>query len=214
MLHPLTSPCIVFVLVGVFAVSAAAQPKQPATVDADKSFTVIFVDKTGFGHQHAVMGKLKEGSVQLGARQNAGRLIFDMASFAADTTEARRYVKLRGETDAKTRKDVTDAMLGNDVLDVKKYPTAVFEIDSAVLAAPTNEPGSRRYTLEGKFTLHGVEKPLQIQADASDKEDGILLKGEFSFLQSEYGIKPYRAGFGAVGVTNKLTVHGEVYLKK
>jgi polyisoprenoid-binding protein YceI len=197
----------------MFAPSAAAQSELPAAVDVEKSFAVIFVDKKGFGHQHAVMGKLKEGSVQLGARQNAGRLVFDMVSFSADTAEARRYVKLPGETNAKTRKDVTDSMLGKDVLDVAKFPTAVFEIDSAILASPTSEPERGRYTLEGTFTLRGAKQPLQIQADASALEDGMLLKGEFSFLQSEYGIKPYRAGFGAVGVTDKLTVHGEIYLK-
>jgi polyisoprenoid-binding protein YceI len=99
-------------------------------------------------------------------------------------------------------------------LDTKKYPTAEFEIDSAVHMSLTNEPGSGRYTLKGKFTLHGATKPLEIQADASSKDGGMLVKGEFSFLQTDYGIKPYRTGLGAVGVTDKLTVHGEIYLKK
>jgi polyisoprenoid-binding protein YceI len=215
MSHRLTSPRFagLFVLAGAFSTPALAQSELPATVDVDKSFVVIFVDKTGFGHQHAVMGAVKEGTLRLGARQEAGRVVFDMASFAADTTEARRYVKLRGETDAKTQKDVTGAMLGKDVLDAKQYPTAMFEIDSAVLASPTDESGSGRYTLKGKFTLHGATKPLEIQADASSKDGGMLVKGEFSFLQTQYGIKPYRAGLGAVGVTDKLTVHGEIYLK-
>lgn len=205
---------LLLVLAGAFAQPATAQQETPAAVDVEKSFVVIFVDKTGLGHQHAIMGQLKEGTLQLGARQNAGRLVFDMASFSADTSEARKYVKLRGEQDAKTRKDVTETMLGKDVLDAKRYPTAVFEIESATLTSPTNEPGAGRYTLKGKFTLHGASKPLQIQADASTQDGGTLLKGEFSFLQSQYGIKPYTAALGSVGVTDKLTVHGELYLAK
>ena len=53
-----------------------------------------------------------------------------MSSFTADSDDARRYVGLEGSTDSATRQEVNNNMLGPDVLDVQKYPTAKFKVNS------------------------------------------------------------------------------------
>ena len=58
-------------------------------VSLKKSRIYTFVGKTGLGHQHGIEGQLKSGSIQLGAKQDAGELVFDMISFDADTDAAR-----------------------------------------------------------------------------------------------------------------------------
>ena len=83
----------------------------PGDINVAASRVYIFVDKTGFGHQHAVGGRLREGSLRIAGR-SAGRMVFDMQSLVADTVEARRYVGLKGEIDPKTQQDVTANMLG------------------------------------------------------------------------------------------------------
>jgi polyisoprenoid-binding protein YceI len=192
----------------------AARGQSPGVVNLEQSYVVIFVDKEGLGHQHGVIGKLSEGELRLGTKESAGRLVFDMPSFVADTPQARRYVKLQGEIDEQTQKDVTASMLGRRVLDVKKFPTAVFEIKSATPMQARSRNGRPQYSLQGEFTLHGVTKPLSIQAEVFTEKNATRVRGAFYLQQTEYGIKPFTMAFGAVGVADRLTVYGELFLNK
>ena len=63
--------------------AAPATPPVPGDVDTERSRVYIFVGKTGFGHDHAIVGRLASGRVVLDAPQNAGQLVFDMPSFLA-----------------------------------------------------------------------------------------------------------------------------------
>jgi hypothetical protein len=99
-------------------------------VRASRVFT--FVDKTGLGHQHGVEGWLKPSQILLNAEQGAGKLVFDMASFDADTDTARKFFGLEGSTAEGTRKQVNDNMKGRDILDTQKYPEAIFSISSSL----------------------------------------------------------------------------------
>lgn len=209
------------------ALSLSAQPKSPAPkpkesdsresgdVDLARSRVYAFVGKKGrLGHEHGVVGKLKSGRVTLGAAEDAGEMEFDMASFVADTKDARRYVSLAGETDASTQKQVTDTMLGTSVLNVKKYTTAKFVVKSAQKVKAKKEGEPPRYQLDGEFTLYGKTKPLSFVAAAEDFEGQTRLRGNFTILQSEYGMRPYSTGFGTVGVSDELKIWGDVLLKR
>ena len=189
---------------------------EQGNVDLQASRVYVFVGKTGLGHDHGVEGRLKSGQVTLGATESAGRLEFNMQSFDADTDAARRYVGLQGSTDAGTRRQVNDNMKGAAVLDVQRHPTAVFEIASAqaVVAAGKGGPqGLPQYDLSGKFTLHGRTAPLRIRVTVEEKDGRTHLRGSFTILQTTYGIRPYSKAFGAVGVADRLTIHGDVWLK-
>ena len=161
-------------------------------IDTALSRIYVHVDKTGFGHEHGIEAKLKSGRLQLGANQNAGELVFDMTSFNADTDDARRYVGLDGTTDAGTRKEVNDNMQGPDVLDVQKYPTATFKVTSIqpVQAKRPNAPPQLQ--LVGDFTLHGKTNKLTVVVDAAKVNGYTRVYGNFSILQSDYGIMPFR----------------------
>ena len=188
---------------------------ESGDVDLQASRVYVFVGKTGLGHDHGVEGRLKSGRVTLGAAEAAGRLEFNMQSFDADTDAARRYVGLKGSTDAGTRKQVNDNMKGAAVLDVQRHPTAVFEIESAqpVAAASKGGPqGLPQYELAGKFTLHGRTAPLRIRVTAEEKDGRTHLRGSFTILQTAFGIRPYSKAFGAVGVADRLTIHGDIWL--
>jgi polyisoprenoid-binding protein YceI len=157
---------------------------------------------------------LKEGAVHLGAAQNAGIIVFDMRRFAADTSEARRYIGLEGTTDASTQQQVNENMLGKDVLDVATYPTATFRVQSALPLRDASEAGYPRYRLSGQFTLHGTTRPVVVDAEAIDSDGTVRLRGAFSILQTQFGITPYSKVLGAVGVADKLTIYGEIHIAK
>jgi polyisoprenoid-binding protein YceI len=187
-------------------------PATPVYVDADTSRAYVKVGKTGFGHEHGVVGHFRRGFLRLGAVGEAGLLEFDMSSFVADTKDARQYVGLAGETDAATAKQVTENMRGAEVLDVQHYPTATFVVKAA-LPAP-NQPSAERvqYLLDGDFTLHGVTRPLKLTAEAQATNRGWRVLTRFAVLQSSFGMTPYSRAFGAVGVADRLDIWGDVLL--
>jgi polyisoprenoid-binding protein YceI len=190
-----------------------SESREAGDVNLKDSRVYIYVGKTGLGHNHGVEGRLKSGRIQLGQPENAGELVFDMTSFDADTDAARRYVGLEGSTDKSTRQQVNTNMKGADVLNVQKFPLATFRIASAKLLQEKGRQGLPEYQLDGRFTLHGVTQPLRFQATGEELDGRIHLRGSFSILQTNYGIRPYSRAFGAVGVTDKLTIYGDLWLE-
>lgn len=183
-------------------------------VNTKTSRVYTFVGKTGFGHEHAVIGEIKSGTLNLGARSNAGKIVFDMTTWKADTAAARKYIGLKGMTSASTQKDVNANMLGSSVLDVRKYPTATFEIASAVPVKQNAPTGKSFYQLDGKFTLHGVTRNLRLIAEVTDKNQQNHVRTSFSIKQTHFGITPYSKAFGAVGITDELKIYGELDVAK
>ena len=196
--------------------------QQPATqktdfrhseINTDASRVYIFVDKTGFGHQHGVVGFLSEGTLRI-AERSAGHMVFDMRSFAADTADARRYIGLEGETDAGTQQQVNANMLGSAVLDVNRFPTARFDIDSMRSIEAKSASGKPQFQIDGKFTLHGVARPLQFIAEGTIQKGYLHLIGSFPLQQTAFGIRPFSKALGAVGVADQLTVYGDIWIKQ
>jgi polyisoprenoid-binding protein YceI len=196
-------------------VPASAVSKDQSTtgdVDIERSRVYAFVGKTGFGHEHGVVGRLKSGTIHLGARQKAGQLEFDLTSFVADTPDARHYVGLEGETNASTQEQVNANMLGKYVLDTQQFPTASFAIDSAMPLSGRLANGAKRYQLDGQFTLHGATRPVRIIAQAKSESGVVRLRGSFMMLQTDYNITPFSKALGAVGVTDKLRIYGDILI--
>jgi len=201
------------------AQSAATESAAPSAsaiakvgrVETGSSRVYVFVDKTGLGHQHGVEAKLLASNLILGAHHNAGTLVFDMTSFDADTDTARRYVGLGGTTDASTRKAVNENMKGAYVLDVRRYPTATYQVDSAKPTGQTSNRGLPTYRLDGQFTLHGTTRPLSILVETELVKGWLHVRGGFTIKQTDFGITPYSKAFGAIGVANDLKVYGDIY---
>jgi polyisoprenoid-binding protein YceI len=105
-------------------------------------------------------------------------------------------------------------MLGAAVLDVSRYPTATFTIHSLTSLAQSSSRGLPQYQLAGDFTLHGVTRPLSMNADAEQQGGWTHLRGQFTMLQSAFGITPFSKAFGAVGVSDQLTVYGDIWIAK
>lgn len=180
------------------------------TIDPAASRVFALVDKTGLGHQHGVEGRVREGHLQLGAAHDAGLLVFDMATFVADTPTARRFVGLEGTTSESTQRQVTANMLGPAVLDVGHFPTAQFQIDSAQRIERPSRRGNPQYVLGGRFTLHGVSRPLRMTAEVIEDAHGTRIRGGFVIRQTDFGITPFTKAFGAVGVADRLTIWGDL----
>ena len=219
----LTSMALVLIAVGVSATAVAqtaqlspapaAAPPAPGDVDLAKSRVYIFVGKTGLGHNHAVSGLLQAGRIVLGAADQAGMLVFDMRSFTADTTEARKALGLSGETDASTQQQVQANMTGPDVLDVARHPTATFQIRSALSAKQQVSGRPPIYELLGTFTLHGVAREVMIPVEVEQPGEWLRLRGMFVIKQTDFGMKPYKKLGGVVGVADELRITGNLFVR-
>lgn len=196
------------------AVSGTSAVHHPASgeIHTDASRVFIHVGKTGLGHEHAVVGKLKSGQLQLSQPNGVGLLVFDMTSFQADTDEARLALGFEGKTDASTQTQVNANMLGESVLDVKHFPTATFKIAAIQQIPQRDSKGRVQYVLKGNFTLHGVTKPIKVTAHMEPKDHWFHVSGKFDLLQSDYGITPFSKGFGVIGVADKLTIYANFWV--
>ena len=198
--------------------SLTAQDTVPATrqraeVHTEASRVYVFVDKAGLvGHQHAVEAKLLTSTLVLGAETEAGKLVFDMTSFDADTPTARKRLNLSGTTDEATRTAVNENMRGAAVLNVAKYPTAIFDITSAKATGETSRRRRPTYMLVGNFTLHGTTHPLTITVEIEQARGWLHIIGGFAIKQTTYGITPYSKAFGTIGVADQLKIYGDLYV--
>lgn len=204
------------VLCGAVVPAFGQAPAPPVgAIDLATSRVYVLVGKSGLvGHVHAVEGRLVSGQVTLGARDQAGALEFDMRSFLADTPDARRLLGLEGQVDDSTQRQTNANMLGPEVLDVARHPTARFDIRSALPVAPLRAGGPPAYQLAGTFTLHGAQRPLEIIAELEDRGATLRLRGGFAIKQTDFGMKPYAKFGGMVGVADELKIWGDLWMPK
>ena len=96
------------------------------------------------------------------------------------------------------------AVTARDLLDADHQPQARFSSDKI---SETADGGAVR----GRLTLRGEERPLELTVTA-------LGEGRYratgTIVQSEYGIKPYTAFFGALKLADRVGVEAEVDLSE
>ena len=190
------------VLAGGLSVRAA-NPRT-FTVDPGSSHSLIEVGKSGAfsfvaGHLHEVEAPIANGVVHLdpGDPSHADvRLEFDAAAMR---------VTGKGEPPDDVPK-VQQVMLGEQVLDVRRYPKITLE-STSMSAASAKTAGATLFalTMTGKLSLHGATQPFK--APVSVRLDGATLTatGKFSIKQTDFGIKPISVA-GVVNVKDALNL--------
>jgi polyisoprenoid-binding protein YceI len=177
----------------------AAGPRT-FTADTQRSRALIDVGKSGAlsfaGHTHEVEAPLSSGVVHLdpdALSRSTVRLEFNAGAMR---------VTGKGEPPDDVPK-VTEAMLGEQVLEVKKYPSIVFESTGVT---SKGAPPSFDLSVAGKLTIRGTTRP--VTAPVAVKIDGSTLTaaGKFTIKQTDFGIKPISVG-GVVKVKDELTIN-------
>jgi polyisoprenoid-binding protein YceI len=181
------------------SLSLAAAGSRTFTAEPGQSRAVIDVGKAGAfsfaGHTHEVEAPLKSGVVHFDPDAPAKsdvRLEFNAAAMR---------VTGKGESTDDVPK-VQETMTGEQVLDVKKYPSIVFESTSVTAKGVAQ---SLELTVAGRMTIHGVTKP--VSAPVAVKIDGqsLTATGKFQIKQTDFGIKPISIG-GVVKVKDELAI--------
>lgn len=95
-----------------------------------------------------------------------------------------------------------ESTMRDEVLEVSKYPDITFR-SSEVNATKTGE-GQYQARIQGEITLHGVARPLTINAQLGFGDRVLHAKGAFSLKQSSFGIKPVSVAGGTIKVKDEL----------
>lgn len=81
-----------------------------------------------------------------------------------------------------------DQVMQSDVLEAEKFPDVRFRSEKIAFMGSGPE-GTLRFQVEGKLTMHGVEKKLSIPILVSSGQDQISAQAQFPIRISDYGMK-------------------------
>jgi len=181
------------------SIAVAAAGPRTFTVDTEHSRALIDVGKSGAfsfaGHTHEVEAPLTNGVIHVDPDA------LDRSDVRLEFNAGAMRVTGKGDPPADIPK-VTQAMLGEQVLDAKTYPSITFV--STRVTAKGALPAVDLSVI-GNLTIHGTTRP--VTAPVAMKLDGATLTaaGKFSIKQSDFGIKPISVG-GVVKVKDELTI--------
>jgi polyisoprenoid-binding protein YceI len=147
-------------------------------------------------------------------RDFTGEVNFD----PADPAKASLRMQIRADslevTDdikSKDRKEMESAM-NQQVLESAKYPSIIFE-SAAVSVAQLSE-GRFQVPMDGNLSLRGVTRRLPVTAQVTLLGDMLRASGEFSILQSDYGVPLVSVAGGALKLKDELKFNFDIVARK
>jgi polyisoprenoid-binding protein YceI len=177
---------------------AAAGPRTFA-VDPGRSKALIDVGKAGAfsfaGHTHEVEAPLTGGMVHFDPDDTS------KSNVHLEFNAAAMKVTGKGDPPADVPK-VTEAMLGEQVLNVKQYPSITFD-STAVSGRGSSSALDLQIT--GNLTIRGTTKPVRAATSVKIEGDTLTATGKFAIKQTDFGIKPISVG-GVVKVKDELAM--------
>lgn len=98
-----------------------------------------------------------------------------------------------------------------DALKADKNPNITF---SLLTATPVNPSGNKsQYKVTGNLTIGGTTKPIEMLATSTKNADGsVIITGTQNLKFTQFGLKPPSFMFGALKVTDNLTIDYTVRL--
>jgi polyisoprenoid-binding protein YceI len=197
---------LLLVFLPLHASPAVAQASY--AFDASKSSLEINVYKEGlfsaFGHNHFIAAKDFSGSAEFEPTK------IESASVTL-RVDAKSLTAIDPGESSSDRQQVQATMLGEEVLDTKRYPEISFR--STGVTHIQQQGSGWRVTLTGLLELHGTQKPVAFPLTVRIEDGELIAEGEVSLLQSDYGIQPIRIAGGAVKVKDRLRIHLTIHAR-
>jgi polyisoprenoid-binding protein YceI len=120
-------------------------------------------------------------------------------------------LSLQDNVSDKDRKEIERTM-NQQVLETTRYPEIVFK--TTAVAANKSGDGQYMLNLAGELTLHGVTQKQPVAAQVAIIGNTLRAHGEFSVLQTSYGIKPVSVAGGAVKLKDELKCSFDILARK
>ena len=153
-------------------------------------------------------------SPTLAIRDYSGNATFDPAhpgqaslrvQIRADSLEVTDDIK------SKDRQELESTM-NQTVLQSSTYPSILFE--STGVSADQLGEGRYKVNVNGNLSLRGVTRGLRVAAHVTIQGDMLRANGEFSILQSNFGIPPVSVAGGTLKLKDELKFAFEIVARK
>ena len=105
-----------------------------------------------------------------------------------------------------------EQLMYEDVLDVKRFPTAVYESKEITIQKLGTDLPQARVT--GELTFHGATQTHCFDARVTDMGTMLRISGDFSLRQSDYGIKLVSFAAGALRLKDELKFKFEIVAQR
>jgi polyisoprenoid-binding protein YceI len=102
-------------------------------------------------------------------------------------------------------------VLHNIVLESEKFPTVKFASISVTDVQGSDE--GRTFTLNGDLTIREVTRRVAVPVSVTIKDQELRATGEGRIKQSEFGIKPYTGGLGAIKIADEVKINFVILAK-
>jgi polyisoprenoid-binding protein YceI len=100
----------------------------------------------------------------------------------------------------------------DDVLETEKYPEISFA--STAIEATKVLEGLYRLKVTGSLTLHGVTRRQDLTTQVVFMGESLRASGDFTFQQTDYGIKLFAVAAGALKIKDQLKFMFDVVARK
>lgn len=210
---------------GAALIAAASQPEAvapgdppalfPAAGEGSKRYVIlaeaseirIHVMRAGplarLGHNHIIGGPAVRGELWLADKLPASgfALVVDVTELEVDRPAWRRDAgaEFSRQPDKRDIEGTRRNMLGPKVLDADRHPTIELEAIEVRGALPD-------LVLITRFTVRGQTHTAPVAVRLGQENSLLVAEGEFTLLQSDFGIKPFSVLLGSLRVQDEVRV--------
>ncbi len=182
-------------------------------VDALASRAVIIVRRAGplarFGHDHVILADKIEGRIAWHSERpgdSLAQLRVDVRSLKVDPLEVRTEFNLDTQPDDDAVSG-TRTNLFEHVLDSERWPEVVIRVDAA------EESGSPSERI-AEIMINGQSRRSPVPIAMDLRNQSLETRGQFSILQTDWGIEPFSILGGGLRVEDELTIHFRLIARK
>lgn len=159
------------------------------------------------GHNHVMTSRSLNGRVWVNAalEKSGFELSFAVAQLIVDDPEARRAAGSDFPPDIPEadREGTRRNMLKPEVLDAERYPEVTLQ--SVRVAGTPQAP-----QITARIKIKDASRDIPVTATVKTEDTRLTATGEFEIQQTDFGIKPFSAGLGALEVQDRLRVRFDI----
>lgn len=217
--------CTLMLLISCTTVSQQSVDKEGATSSVKSSpaepqgklylidplesdLRIVTYPKGRFGHAHVIGGEVLHGQINLPENHHHVQFNIELkvTDFKVDNSEWRQDEGLDPDMSERAIQGTRDNMLSDKVLNAKRYP--VIRIQGLNASGPLWQPD-----INAEITLAGISRKITLPVSVMRMENSLVVTGQLQLLQTDFGIEPFTALGGIIGVADKILIRFRIHAK-
>ncbi len=183
-------------------------------IDPTRSELVVYLSSTGiaraFADNHVIRAADYCGSAYIDLVDPAASSLWvevEADSLVADERDVRQKFGLLHPVNEANRAKIQATVESPTQMDVKRYPKILFRSTSIAIG----QDGC--WCVTGELTVHGMTRTVSFVATVDKDKRNLLVHAALPFKQSDFGITPYRAAWGAVRNMDEVVLYLDILLQ-